>query len=147
MQDVNTDMKHVVVDTSVAVQWVVKQEHSEAADSLFLAGYSGKSTLHVPSLWLWECGNALLNYCKAGWLNLPDMEDHLKALRYPKPSLDVLPTASVQKGIAELAFAHRLSFYDATYLELALRRKATLATLDKKLKTAALQAGANCFDF
>ena len=37
-QAANTDMKHVVVDTSVAVQWIVKQEHSEAADDLFMAG-------------------------------------------------------------------------------------------------------------
>lgn len=140
-------MNHVVVDTSVAVQWIVKQEHPQAADSLFLAGYSGKSTLHVPALWLWECGSALLKYCKAGWFSLDDMDDHLAALRYPKPIVDALPTAALQSAIAQLAFIHKVSFYDATYLELALRRKATLATLDKKLKVAAIKAGATCLDF
>ena len=147
MQAVNTEMKHVVVDTSVAVQWIVKQEHPEVADSLFLAGYSGTSALHVPALWLWECGSALLKYCKAGWFSLDSLDEQLAALRYPKPTVDVLPTAAVQSDIARLAFIYKLSFYDATYLELAIRRKAALATLDKKLKVAALKAGATCIDF
>ena len=75
------------------------------------------------------------------------MADHLAALRYPKPNIDLLPTAALQSEIAQLAFVHKLSFYDASYLELALRRKASLATLDKKLKTAAKKAGAICLDF
>ena len=140
-------MNHVVVDTSVAVQWIVKQEQPEAADALFLAGYSGESALHVPALWLWECGSALLKYCRAGWFSLDDLNDQLAALRYPKPSFDLLPTAALQSDIAKLAFIHKISFYDATYLELALRQKAVLATLDKKLRTAAIKAGAACLDF
>lgn len=109
-QAANTEMKHVVVDTSVALQWIVKQEHVEAADSLFLAGNAGTSTLYVPALWLWECANALLKYCKADWLNLLDLDDYFAVLRYPNPNIDSLPTVAVQKDIALLAFAHGLSF-------------------------------------
>lgn len=36
---------------------------------------------------------------------------------------------------------HNLSAYDASYLELALRERATLLTLDKKLRKAALAEG------
>lgn len=139
-------MKNLVIDTSVAVQWIVKEHHSGNIDSLFLAGYSGKSNLHVPALWLWECGNALLSYCKAGWISVADIEDHLSALRYPKPQIDALPSVATQKAIAELALAGKLSFYDAAYLELALRRRAGLATLDKKLRAAAAAQGVACFD-
>lgn len=140
-------MKNLVLDTSVAVQWIVKEHPSANIDGLFLAGYSGKSNLHVPALWLWECGNALLSYCKAGWISVADIEDHLSALRYPKPQIDALPSIATQKTIAELALASKLSFYDATYLELALRRHAGLATLDKKLRAAAAVQGVACFDF
>ena len=107
-------MKNLVLDTSVAVQWIVKENHSANIDGLFRAGYSGKSSLHVPALWLWECGNALLSYCKAGWISLADIEDHLSALRYPKPKVDTLPSIATQKAITELALASKLSFYDAT---------------------------------
>ena len=140
-------MKNLVVDTSVAVQWIVKENHNVNIDSLFLAGYSGKSSLHVPALWLWECGNALLSYCKAGWISVADIEDHLSALRYPRPQIDALPSIATQKAITELALASKLSFYDATYLELALRRSAGLATLDKKLRAAAAAQGVVCIDF
>jgi len=36
---------------------------------------------------------------------------------------------------------HAISSYDAAYLELALRKKAPLATLDAGLAQAALEAG------
>ena len=40
-----------------------------------------------------------------------------------------------------LARTHRLSFYDATYLELAIRRDIPLATLDNALDRAATAEG------
>jgi predicted nucleic acid-binding protein len=40
-----------------------------------------------------------------------------------------------------LARTHRLTAYDAAYLELALRADAPLATLDRKLAAAARAAG------
>lgn len=38
-----------------------------------------------------------------------------------------------------MAFTHNLSFYDASYLDLAKRRNVPLATLDKKLHDAAIK--------
>jgi predicted nucleic acid-binding protein len=38
-----------------------------------------------------------------------------------------------------------LTAYDATYLELAMRRAATLATFDRKLAAAARTAGVRVF--
>ncbi len=43
--------------------------------------------------------------------------------------------------IAELADEHTLSVYDATYLELALRRGLPLASLDTALNKAARMSG------
>ena len=40
-----------------------------------------------------------------------------------------------------MARVHRLSFYDAVYLELAKRESAELATLDSTLENAALAEG------
>jgi predicted nucleic acid-binding protein len=44
-------------------------------------------------------------------------------------------------AIARLAFKHNLTSYDATYLALALEKKAPLATLDRALATAAKAEG------
>jgi predicted nucleic acid-binding protein len=40
-----------------------------------------------------------------------------------------------------LAERHRLTLYDAAYLELALRRSLPLATLDRQLRVAATNEG------
>jgi predicted nucleic acid-binding protein len=47
--------------------------------------------------------------------------------------------------VLSVARAHRLSAYDAAYLELALRRRLPLATLDNQLKAAAATAGIAAF--
>jgi len=47
--------------------------------------------------------------------------------------------------VLSLARTHRLSAYDAAYLELALRRGLPLATLDDKLKAAASAVGVPAF--
>jgi predicted nucleic acid-binding protein len=39
-----------------------------------------------------------------------------------------------------------LSYYDASYVELALRRHAALATFDEAMKTAASHFGIRCLD-
>jgi predicted nucleic acid-binding protein len=44
-----------------------------------------------------------------------------------------------------LARSHGLSAYDAAYLELAMRRGLPLATLDAKLRSAAVAAGVSLY--
>ena len=47
---------------------------------------------------------------------------------------------------SELADQHGLTIYDAIYLELAKRKRLPLATLDRSLKRAAIEAGVKPFD-
>ena len=56
-------------------------------------------------------------------------------------AVDGKPRLHAVGNTLSLARDHNLSAYDAAYLELAMRRGLPLATLDDKLKTAALAAG------
>lgn len=47
----------------------------------------------------------------------------------------------------ELAFRHSLTVYDASYLELALRRNTALATHDRALARAALENDVEVLQF
>jgi predicted nucleic acid-binding protein len=47
--------------------------------------------------------------------------------------------------IFELAKRYALTFYDAAYLELAIREEASIATLDEALRGAAVKAGIALF--
>jgi predicted nucleic acid-binding protein len=50
-----------------------------------------------------------------------------------------------QAQVIHLGRIYKLTAYDATYLELAMRRVATLATFDRKLTAAARAAGVRVF--
>jgi predicted nucleic acid-binding protein len=56
-----------------------------------------------------------------------------------------MPTAGTWNTILDLARQHKLSAYDATYLEIALRLTLPLASLDNELLVAAKSAGVEVF--
>ena len=58
-----------------------------------------------------------------------------------RSSIELDTTHSSVQEMLYLARKYRLTVYDASYLELALRRRASLATLDKSLQAAANLAG------
>ena len=128
-----------VLDCSVAMTWVFPDEASEATDRLRDSLIDDRA--FVPSLWPIEVGSVLLAATRRSRIS-SDEWPHICA------SLDALPieiepvSASRVWGPAlTLADQHGLSVYDATYLELALRRRLPLATLDQALATAARAAG------
>ena len=93
----------------------------------------------VPQLWHLEVRNALLTAERRNRISGPDAAERLQAMESllvtttdTQPDLDVTMT---------LARAHGLTFYDALYLELVLRRQATLLSLDHELLRAAKAEG------
>ena len=137
----------VVVDASVSVSWVLKeQSESSLAESLFLQGHRGVRALWVPCFWLWECGNVMLTYRKQKHIAEPDVPELLRIFRYPAILFDAPPDVSIQAQTIQIAYSTGLSYYDASYIELAQRKNAELATFDQAMKTAARGLGITCLD-
>jgi predicted nucleic acid-binding protein len=134
----------VTLDCSVAIPWIVQEQSNTAIDTLFQDGYRGAINFIVPILWFTECGNTLNEMVKRKRLTLVQAQEGFSTLRYSRVQADSLPTLETQSKILMLAQTYGITFYDATYLELAQRRQSMLATLDKKLQTAALAAGVLC---
>ena len=134
----------VTLDCSVAIPWIIHEQSSAAIDTLFQDGYRGAIAFIVPILWFTECGSTLNEMVKRKRLTLAQAQEGLSTLRYSRVQADAPPSADTQGKILALAQACNISFYDATYLELAQRRQSMLATLDQKLQTAALAAGVLC---
>jgi len=86
----------------------------------------------------------LLGLVKRGAIQLPEVPGYLELMRYANPQVDATPDAHVQHATIELAQLTGLSYYDASYVELALRRRATLATFDSKMHAAAKGLGVAC---
>jgi predicted nucleic acid-binding protein len=125
-----------VLDASVTASWHFEDERTEEADRLLDSVADDR--LLVPAHWWFEIRNVLLLGERRGRTRQPETEEFLNRLA-PLP----IETASNPKDpdVFALARRHRLTFYDAAYLELALREKVALATLDKDLADAAAAEG------
>ena len=129
-----------IADASVGVAWAVHSQASNATEEL-LDSVAAGTPLVVPTLWTFEVANSLLVLFRRKKLLA---EDRLRAI----DALVRLPLVMDDEGsrlalgrISELADKHGLSIYDATYLELALRRKLPLASRDAALCQAARDGG------
>ena len=99
----------------------------------------------VPAIWHLEVANALLVGERRGRCEQADTSSWTAFLSSLPIAVDEHSGARVLGDVLALARAQNLSAYDAAYLELALRRGLPLATLDKRLKTAAAAVGVEFF--
>jgi len=126
----------IVLDASVAIAWAFSEATSDAITGL--RGSLGVQGAVVPQLWFSEVANVVVMAERRGG-QAPHVTDALIRAFLSLPiQPDLQPAAWIIPKSAELARRHRLTIYDATYLELALRMEAPLATLDRELQAAAL---------
>jgi predicted nucleic acid-binding protein len=125
----------LVFDASVTLGWYFPDESTPTADAA--RRHLATSGAIVPVLWWFEIRNALLVGERRARIDATQTMEILA-------QLDVLPIRMDQGrdsgSILALARAHRLTLYDAAYLELALRADVPLATLDQQLAAAARAA-------
>ena len=132
-------MASFVLDASVALAWVFPGSGSDLCAPLY--AQACQEGVAAPVLWPIELGNVLLMSERRGRTTPEQYARAVKHLAAPAIELD---DAMARHGPAEavrLAQLHRLTLYDALYLELALRRRLPLASLDKELRAAATAEG------
>ena len=131
-----------VLDASVAMRWALldgSSQDREYADSILVSLAEAHAV--VPPLWHIEIVSVLRNAEKHGAISEADATAFLqRSARLPIATDNASPIA-IRLSIAAIARQHRLTGYDATYLELALREGIPLATLDVELRRAAKEAG------
>jgi predicted nucleic acid-binding protein len=91
----------------------------------------------VPSLWRLEVANALEMDVRRGRHVAEFRDGALTDLALLPIQIDPETDLHVWGATLRLAGKHRLTLYDSAYLELALRRRLPLATLDRQLRAAA----------
>jgi predicted nucleic acid-binding protein len=136
-------LSNIVLDASVALAWAFPDESSEYADAV-LVGLKGETIL-VPSLWAIEVTNVLAVGERRKRLREAEIRRFLALLEGLPIVQDVQSPGDAIQGILPLAQEYGLSAYDAAYLELAVRKGASVATLDTDLRKAAREAGIPVF--
>ena len=129
-----------VLDASVALAAVLPGENVASAATEILTRVPEEEAF-VPGLWHLEIGNAVLVRLRRRHITMTEAEKILERLRTLPVALDPEPPAHAFDVTFQLALTHTLSLYDATYLELALRRGLPIASLDQTLRGAAAALG------
>jgi len=134
-------MTRFVLDNSVAMRWLVQSHKSEDqtyADSVLKTLLEAEAV--VPDLWHLEAANVLLGVEKRGEITTGEIEGFISQLEKLPIIVDSQTSRQSFSRTLTLGKAYKLSSYDASYLELAIRESTPLATLDKALKKAAVSA-------
>lgn len=128
-----------VLDCSVAMAWVFPDEATEATARLRDSLIDDRA--FVPSLWPVEVGSVLLAATKRRRVREDEWPAVCASLEALPIDIDPVSASRVWGPALDLASEHGLSICDAMYLELALRMRLPLATLDRALAAAAQAAG------
>ena len=127
-----------VLDASVAIAAMLVEERTPEARTILRTALDG---VIVPSLWHLEVGNILLRAERRGTIRADERIAHMADLAALPMTVDHEGPTQAWGATTTLAMRHRLTLYDATYLELALRHRLRLATFDAALVRAAAEEG------
>ena len=125
-----------VLDASVTACWAYSDETDIRAD--IALSLLEETSARVPILWWFEIRHVLLTGERRKRVSEAETLRFFQRLAESSIHFDDLPDGAL---VMALARRRRLSFYDASYLELALRTGLALATLDGQLAAAARVEG------
>ena len=123
-----------MLDASVALKWVLSGEpYDEQANILRDAVLAGAVRLYAPSLMLHEVANSLWKATKRKRITQANAYEALKSFDDIQITFQEITS---EQAAEELKIASELDIaaYDAAYLLLAKRMKATLITADNALR-------------
>ena len=129
-----------VLDCSVALAWALPDKTSKRAER-FLVDLGEETLLWVPALWWYELANALTMAHRRRRLTESEAVQLVELYSALPIQTDAHLNSDAVRRFQALAKEHSLSAYDAAYFELAQRKGIGLATLDKRLTSAARKSG------
>ena len=132
-------MAGLVLDASVALAVALQQANRHLAVPIMTLVVDDSAA--VPSIWHLEVGNFLLLAERRGTISPADRAAALEDLLRLPVEVDLDTAARAWRDTFALAERHRLTLYDASYLELSQRRVLPLATFDAALRRAAVAVG------
>lgn len=137
-----------VLDASVALSWLLVD--SKPTDRAYAAQVleslkRPEIQAQVPVTWGLEVANVLARAEAMNRISEAQSEAFLEMLSQAPIVNDTATFSHSLTDTLQLARRYRLSAYDASYLELALRAGLSLATLDEGLGKAARKAGVKRF--
>jgi predicted nucleic acid-binding protein len=129
----------LILDASITIAWMYPEESTDGAIAIWKRVAAGGAW--VPGLWKLEVANVLELRLRRGRMDAAFVAASLADLETLPIAIDKETDARAWGDTLELARRHRLTLYDAAYLELAVRLALPLASLDRELRATAAAEG------
>ncbi len=133
-----------VLDASTTLAWIFDDEESAVANAASERSYSDQAV--VPHHWFLEVVSGMLKAERQRRIDVAGAAGFLDRLTALDLESEATESSTLLRAVLPLARAHRLSMYDAAYLELAQRRGLDLAAIDGPLVGAARRQGVTVID-
>ena len=128
-----------VLDASLALSWCFPEEGTSYSRYVLA---QLKTTYAVTSaLWPFEVASVLAMAERRGRITTNIRQEFIAEMHQLPIQIERREALWLWQQVLPMAEKHRLTGYDAAYLELAYREHLPLATLDNDLQRAARQAG------
>jgi predicted nucleic acid-binding protein len=134
-----------VVDCSIAMAWLFNDEATPKTTALL--DRLATETALVPAWWFIEITNVLAMAERKGRITPTQSDAFVADLGKLGVKRDDEAPDRAFTHLLALCRTHRLTSYDAIYLDLAIRRSLPLATLDDDLRRAAKRLGVGLLGF
>jgi predicted nucleic acid-binding protein len=128
-----------VVDCSIAMAWLFHDEATPKTSALL--NRLATETALVPAWWFVEITNVLAMAERKGRITARQSDAFIADLSKLGIERDNQAPDRAFTHLLALCRTHRLTSYDAIYLDLAIRRSLPVATLDEDLRKAAKKLG------
>lgn len=135
----------IVVDASVTMAWGFEDESTRFTEAV-LDRVQIDGAL-VPAIWPVEVANSILIGERRGRLSRGQADAFVDLLKVIPVTNDEETSLRAWSEILSLARETSLSAYDASYVDLASRRALPLATIDRRMREAAVQLGVQLVEF
>ena len=120
--------------------WCFEDETTKYTESVLTHLSEGAVAL-VPAIWPYEVTNVLIFAGRQKRISQNKVIQFLRELQSFDITIDPQNSSRIFQDVLSVAQMHKLTAYDAAYLELALREGLPIATLDRGLRRAADAAG------
>ena|ERR1700730_3765713 len=132
-------MMDFVLDASIALTWCFADEATSHTLSLLDKLQTGKA--FVPCIWTLELGNILISAERRKRITYADIVKFIELITDLNIQINSETSDRALHEVLSLAYAEKLTTYDASYLELAMRKGLPLATKDMQLSKVANRLG------
>lgn len=125
-----------VLDTSAAMALFLQEEEGIQIEEILNDIINANGQIFVPSLFWFEVGNTLISAFKRKRITLEEIQGIEFDISKLPIVTDSLPDLAIRIRIREIANSKGLTYYDASYVELAKRLELPLKSFDKKIHLA-----------